>query len=56
MIDIYTLTEDNISEVAKLSGRHESDLKCMLQQGQEKGKTINIIVDKPDIPEGFGRR
>lgn len=55
MIDIYTLTEDNISEVARISGRHEVDLQCMLKQGREKNKVVNIIVDKPDIPEGFGR-
>lgn len=56
MLEIYPLSEENISEVAKVSGRHEADLKCMLAEGQEKNQQVNIMVDRPDnIPEGFGR-
>jgi len=57
MLDVVTLTEDNIDEVAKLSGRRKEDLKLELVDfdGKPVEKPVKIWIDKPDIPEGFGR-
>lgn len=50
MLEILDLTEDNVAEVAKQCAYSEQDLKFMVKDGVKK-----IYIDKPDIPEGWGR-
>lgn len=58
-LEVFTLTEDNVEDVAKACGRRPEDLKLELidpETMKPVDKPVKIWVEKPDIPEGFGMR
>jgi hypothetical protein len=55
MLEIFTVTADNIKEVAKATGQRFEDLKSRFEENTAAGKKTKIYVEQHNIPEGFMR-
>lgn len=54
MLEIFEVNDDNIKEVAKATGRRESDIASCLAEAKATNKSYKIWIDRPDnIPQDF---